>query len=88
MNFNSLTVKRMMLKRKFMRITAEDVCAKQFQETSPGLDEEEVLAFLEAIKDEMCERDKEYAVLMERVSSLAAKERVMTSALCSMLLLI
>lgn len=48
-----------------MKITAADISQKQFMITPEGLDAEEVYAFLEVIKEDMYELDKEKAVLEE-----------------------
>ena len=63
-----------------MTLTSEDIGCKQFQETSPGLDAEEVMAFLEVIREDMLEREKELAVLKEKVAALTEAEKGKDSA--------
>jgi len=51
-----------------MIITAADISQKQFMITPEGLDPEEVYAFLEVVKEDFYELEKEIAVLKEKLT--------------------
>lgn len=55
----------MKTRNTYGRITPADISCKQFPVTFRGLDAEEVYAFLEAIKEDMFELEKEIARLRE-----------------------
>src|SRR5574340_749295 len=63
MNYHCLRVKQIQMRKTYMKITASDISEKQFMEKPEGLDAEEVYAFLEIIKEDMYELDKENAIL-------------------------
>lgn len=58
-----------------MSITAADISQKKFMTKFRGLDAEEVYAFLEVIKEDIYELEKENAILRERISRCRDEER-------------
>lgn len=62
-----------------MKITAADISQKQFMVTTEGLDAEEVYAFLEVIKEDFYELEKEIAVLKEKLTRRGEKGPILNS---------
>ena len=76
MKYNSMRVKQMKTRREYLRITAIDISEKQFPIVSEGLDPEEVYAFLEVIREEMYEREKENLLLKQMVARMRDKAKI------------
>jgi DivIVA domain-containing protein len=88
MNYNRLRVKQIQMRKTHMKITAADISQKQFMVMPEGLDAEEVYAFLEVIKEDFYELEKETAVLMEKVASQGDRGKALDAAILAMILLL